>query len=135
MNPAGVVTNLGRRQRLFTGGARAAAKLMASRCEHVGCDVSVKSTEIDHAAEWVRDHGTTEPANAINHCRAHNRAKHRLGITVSRNSAGYVVFRRHDGTPIAPVGRRPPPERPHPDLRRELELADRTIEALAVFDR
>ena len=110
MNPAGVVTDLGRRQRLFTGGARDAAKLMATRCEHLGCNVSVTATEVDHAAEWVRHNGHTAPDNATNTCRTHNRAKHRLGITVSRSRDGYLVHRRRDGSVIAPVGRRPPPD-------------------------
>ena len=40
MNSAGVVIEMGRKQRLFTGAAREAAKLMATNCDNPGCDVA-----------------------------------------------------------------------------------------------
>lgn len=133
MDTAGVIVDLGRRQRLFTGGARDAAKLMASRCDHPGCDVPITGTEVDHAAEWVRDHGHTNPGNATNTCRAHNKHKHRAGVTVTRSRSGYLIFRRHDGSVMSPVGRRPPPSDDPPDQRDELRFAEAAIDALSRF--
>ena len=43
-----VVIDLGRRQRLFTGNARQAAKLLVRRCEHVGCELPGDWCEVDH---------------------------------------------------------------------------------------
>jgi hypothetical protein len=54
-NSAGVVINMGRKRRLFTGAARHAAQLMATRCDFPGCDVPGAHTQIDHLDEWYRD--------------------------------------------------------------------------------
>ena len=51
---AGVVTNLGRRRRLFTGGAREAARLSARRCTRPGCTVPSEFAEVDHLHEHGR---------------------------------------------------------------------------------
>jgi hypothetical protein len=126
---AGVIIDLGREQRLFTSGARAAAKLMARRCTYPGCTVSVTGADVDHADEWVRDQGVTNPANSTILCRSHNRHKHRAHITVERNNAGYLIYRRADHTPIQPVGQRPPPAGDpfaDPEFRRTFaDLCDR----------
>ena len=64
VDSAGVVINMGRRQRLFTGAAREAAKLMAHRCDFRGCDIPVTFAEVDHIDEWQQDNGTTDQNNA-----------------------------------------------------------------------
>jgi hypothetical protein len=123
---AGVIIDLGREQRLFTAGARAAAKLMARHCTYPGCTVTVTGADVDHAHEWVRDHGVTNPANSTILCRAHNRHKHHAHITVERNSAGYLIYRRADDTPMRPVGQRPPPERKvEPNVPAAIEILER----------
>ena len=102
----GVVTDFGRKRRLFNGAAREALRLMMDGCEHVGCPVRPTSCQIDHIAEWVRENGTTDLANGALKCNGQNRAKHRLGITEERDANGTLVQFRRDGTPILPVGRR-----------------------------
>ena len=102
----GVVTDFGRKRRLFTGAAREALKLMLDGCEHIGCPVRPTSCQIDHINEWIRDGGTTDLANGALKCNGQNRAKHRLGITEQRDANGTLVQYRADGTPIIPVGRR-----------------------------
>ncbi len=102
----GVVTDFGRKRRLFTGAAREALRLMLDGCEHIGCPVRPTSCQIDHIDEWIRDGGTTDLANGALKCSAQNRAKHRLGITDARDANGTLVQYRADGTPIVPVGRR-----------------------------
>jgi hypothetical protein len=119
----GVVTDLGRKRRLFNGAARDALKLMVDGCEHVGCPVRPTSCQIDHIAEWIRDGGSTDLANAALKCSAQNRAKHRLGITEARDANGTLVQSRRDGTPILPVGRR---LRPHQRHRTKLHIVPAT---------
>ncbi len=112
-NSAGVVTELGRKRRLFTGSARDAVLLMATRCDFLGCDVPGAHTQIDHLDEWERDSGSTDPVNGGLGCGSHNRAKHRK-YTAKRHRNGTVVYYRRDGTPMLPVGRRHPDELPDP---------------------
>jgi len=102
----GVVTDFGRKRRLFNGAAREALKLMIDGCEHVGCPVRPTSCQIDHIEEWVRDGGVTDLRNGALKCNGQNRAKHRLGITEQRDANGTLVQYRADGTTILPVGRR-----------------------------
>ena len=102
----GVVTDFGRKRRLFNDAAREALKLMIDGCEHIGCPVRPTSCQIDHIEEWVRDGGATDLRNGALKCNGQNRAKHRLGITEERDVYGTLVQYRADGTPIIPVGRR-----------------------------
>ncbi len=103
MNSAGVVIEMGRKQRLFTGAARDAAKLMATTCDHPGCGVSVTFAQVDHMVEWS-DNGVTDPENSSIACGRHNPTKH-THYRVRRTDRGYVVYHRRDGTPD--VGSRP----------------------------
>ena len=61
MDTAGVVIDLGRKVRLFTGSAREAAMLQGTRCLWPGC--GRHRTHIDHTHDWQFD-GPTDPANA-----------------------------------------------------------------------
>jgi len=109
INSRGVVINMGRKQRLFTGSAREAAKLMAYRCDGRGCDVPAIYAEVDHMTEWGH-HGRTDTDNAANDCKHHNLIKHRKKYRVERRPDGQIVFYRPDGSAMLPVGQRPPPE-------------------------
>ena len=109
VNSAGVVTDLGRRTRLFTGAAREAAKLLAASCEYLGCIVPATYAQVDHIAEWERDHGATNPTNAAVGCGRHNRWKH-FCLQARRDIHGQMQFQRPDGTWLTPVGRPPPDE-------------------------
>ena len=99
-----VITELGREQRLFRGGAREAVKLVSRHCEFPGCTVSAQHAEIDHLLEYARG-GATDPDNGSVQCKAHNRMKN-LGYRCRRRSDGVVDWRRPDGTLIQPIGRR-----------------------------
>lgn len=103
-----VVIDLGRRQRLFTGSARQAAKLLIKRCEHAGCDLPADWCDVDHNDEWARDGGATDQRNADILCGSDNNAKHehRWRIKRALNGSSYTV--RADGTIILPVGARTP---------------------------
>lgn len=95
MNAAGVPVDLGRRARIFSGGARAAALLRRRRCIWPGCDVL--TCEVDHLVPWSEG-GTTSADNADPLCRRHNRLK----------TAGYQTTydprNRHTGVQT-PTGR------------------------------
>jgi hypothetical protein len=103
----GVVIDYGRRQRLFAGPAREAAKLLFRRCSHPGCSVPADLCEVDHADEWVRDRGHTDQRNSNIECRTHNRFKSGARWRVARHD-GRVFHIRPDGSIILPVGARTP---------------------------
>jgi hypothetical protein len=103
----GVVIDMGRKARLFTGPAREAAKLLVRRCDHAGCDLPEDFCEVDHVTEWV-DLGTTDQINAGVDCGHHNREKHRKKLTRRRCVHGQSYTIRPDGSIILPVGTRPP---------------------------
>jgi hypothetical protein len=103
----GVVIDMGRKVRLFTGPAREAAKLLVRRCDHAGCDLPEDLCEVDHVTEWV-DQGTTDQINAGVPCGHHNREKHRRKFTRRRSIHGQSYTIRPDGSIILPVGVRPP---------------------------
>lgn len=104
----GVVIDLGRRQRLFTGSARRAAKLLIKHCEHAGCEVPAAWCEVDHIDEWDRDAGPTDQRNAAVLCRSHNNDKHQRKWRTRRAGNGCSYTIREDGSVIMPVGARPP---------------------------
>ena len=103
----GVVVDHGRQQRLFTGPAREAAKLLVRRCEHPGCNVPVRFADVDHLTEWFEG-GRTDQRNAGVRCRSHNRFKHRERWRTRRDETGRRFSIRGDGTVVLPAGARSP---------------------------
>jgi hypothetical protein len=103
----GIVVDHGRRQRLFAGPAREAAKLLVRRCGHPGCNVPVRFAEVDHLDEWF-DGGRTDQRNSGIRCRSHNRFKHRERWRTHRDAGGRQFSIRPDGTVVLPAGARPP---------------------------
>ena len=100
VDSVGRVIDLGRRQRLFRGAAREAVLLSGDRCVWPGCDIRGPSIQIDHTVGYTLG-GTTCSVNGGPRCPVHNRDKHRLGITVTRDATGWHHYRA-DGTEIAP---------------------------------
>ena len=127
MDSAGVVIEMGRKQRLFTGAAREAAKLMATGCDHPGCGVAATFAQVDHMTEWS-DLGTTDPENSSIACGRHNPTKH-THYRVKRTGRGDVIYHRRDGTPMLAAGRRHPDDLP-PDDDQLTELARERVRAL-----
>ena len=103
LDGAGVVTNMGRRRRLFTGAAREAAQLSARRCSRRGCTVPAELCDIDHVHEHAKG-GATDTINGDPACGGHNRQKNRGYTTVRDPRTGRVVHYRPDGTPMKPAG-------------------------------
>jgi len=99
LNSEGVVINLGRRTRLFTGGARDAALLAHPRCVWVGCDQTGAHNQIDHSTDW-QHHGPTNQDNAGPLCRFHNRWKSTHGFRTWRDPTGAWHTYHPDGHEI-----------------------------------
>ena len=128
MNSAGVVIEMGRRQRLFTGASRDAAKLMATNCNHPGCGVAATFAQVDHLVEWGDD-GATDPENSSIACHRHNVTKH-THYRVKRTEHGYVIYHRRDGTPMLAAGRRHPDQLPETDDQMTTRLTRERVAAL-----
>lgn len=95
---AGVVIDLGRRSRLFTGPAREAVMLLETECAWVGCDRPTAWCDADHSVGW-KGQGPTAPNNGGPLCRCHNLLKEQ-GFTVVRSPAGIWHTFAPDGREI-----------------------------------
>ena len=93
---AGVVIDLGRRSRLFTGGARDAVLLGDRWCMWPGCDLRSGRCQTDHTTPWATD-GPTRPDNGGTACGRHNRWKQRGYRTCARphRALAHLPARRH----------------------------------------
>lgn len=111
----GVVIDHGRKQRLFTGAAREAARLLAVKCGYRGCDVPAEFCDIDHVGEWAADGGETNQVNSFPVCGSHDRYKHRKRLRGRRDRFGRIHLIRPDGSVIKPLGARDPEWEPAPD--------------------
>ena len=98
LDSAGVVIDLGRRSRLFTGGARDAVLLGDRWCMWPGCDLRSGRCQTDHTTAWSAD-GPTRPDNGAPACARHNRWKQR-GYRTWRDPDGHWHTYRPDGTEI-----------------------------------
>lgn len=102
----GVVINMGRRSRLFTGHARLAAQVPDQHCIWPGCRVKTSRCEIDHSIPWATSSGTdpgggcTCPDNGAPLCGRHNRHKQH-GYQTKRDATGRWITSRPDGTVLS----------------------------------
>ncbi|MDW3218105.1 MAG: DUF222 domain-containing protein [Acidimicrobiales bacterium] len=94
----GVVIDLGRRSRLFTGNARDAALLSELACYWTGCWVPSSSCQVDHLVPW-EGLGKTNPGNGAPACGTHNRIKQQ-GFHAWRTPTGEWRISRPDGSPV-----------------------------------
>ena len=101
----GVVIDMGRRSRLYTGHARLAAQIPDQCCIWPGCGVKTSRCEIDHSTPWVSSSGgdpgggCTCPDNGAPLCGRHNRHKQH-GYRSARGPSGRWVLTRPDGTTV-----------------------------------
>lgn len=103
LDSTGVVIDLGRRSRLFTGGARDAVLLGDRWCMWPGCDLRSGRCQTDHSTPWVKG-GPTTSHNGGPACGRHNRWKQR-GYTALRDEQGRWHIYRPDGSEIGRTGR------------------------------
>lgn len=95
-NAQGVVIDVGRRQRLFTGPVREAILALQPHCMCSGC--RQRAREIDHLVPWSRG-GPTDASNGGPGCGHHNRWRTR-GYHTCRGPDGEWHHFRPDGTEI-----------------------------------
>ena len=98
LDSAGVVIDLGRRSRLFTGSARDAVLLGDRWCIWPGCDLRSGRCQTDHTTPWSAD-GLTRPDNGAPACARHNRWKQH-GYRTWRDPTGHWHSYRPDGTEL-----------------------------------
>ena len=98
LDTAGVVIDMGRRSRLFTGAARDAVLLGDRWCTWPGCDLRSGRCQTDHTQPWAAS-GPTRPDNGGPACARHNRWKQR-GYRTWRDPDGHWHTYRPDGTEI-----------------------------------
>ena len=94
----GVVIDLGRASRLFTGFAREAVMLLEPTCIWPGCDQPHSRCHADHLTSWST-RGPTAPHNGGPLCARHNYLKE-LGFTITRDADGRWHITAPDGTII-----------------------------------
>lgn len=94
----GQVIEWGRKRRLFSGSARRAVMLQASRCIYPGCRAPLGNCQADHLQAWADD-GQTRPQNGGPVCGRHNRFKSR-GYRIWRDPGGQWHTYRPDGSEI-----------------------------------
>ena len=98
LDSAGVVVDMGRKQRLFTGPLRDAVLLSAHRCTWPACAVPGSACQADHVLPWSQA-GPTSTANGGLECGHHNRWKTR-GYRTWRDPKGHWHHYRPDGTEL-----------------------------------
>lgn len=94
LDSAGVVVDLGRKQRLFTGPLREIILALARHCFWSGCHHPPR--EVDHVLPYSTA-GPTAAWNAGPACGKHNRWKHH-GFTTRQDADGHWHHYRPDGT-------------------------------------
>ena len=97
-NSPGVVIELGRTSRLFTGYAREAVMLLEPTCIWPGCDQPHTWCHADHLTSWST-RGPTNPDNGAPLCPRHNHLKEH-GFTITRDHDGHWHITGPDGTHI-----------------------------------
>lgn len=100
----GIVVDMGRRTRLFTGPRQLAVKIPQITCCWPGCSAPVSWCQADHLEAFNGSRqGSTCPGNGGPLCGKHNRFKQH-GFTVHRDQRGRWHHHRPDGTEIPQPG-------------------------------
>jgi len=98
MDSAGVVIDMGRKQRLFTGALRDAVLMHSRWCVWPGCHRPAAQCDADHVLPWANA-GPTDTGNGGPVCGHHNRWK-ATGYRTWRDPQGHWHHYRPDGTEI-----------------------------------
>ncbi|MGN6695898.1 MAG: DUF222 domain-containing protein [Aquihabitans sp.] len=96
----GVVVDMSRKNRFFTGARQLAVRLSSRSCVWTACDVPSSECQCDHLDAFNGpEQGHTNPDNGGPACGRHNRLKQQ-GYTVVRDRYGRYHVYRPDGTEI-----------------------------------
>ncbi len=94
----GVVLDMGRKQRLFTGSLRDAVLASGMFCTHVGCRIPGHKCQADHLIPFSRG-GPTNARNGGPNCNFHNPRKNDGTLTLRDRKGRWHTY-RPDGTEI-----------------------------------
>ena len=81
--PGNRVIELGRRSRLFAGGARRAVEIRDRACTHPTCTTPAEQCDVDHVVPWEQG-GRTDPDNGTARCPQHHPGRHRSSAPPGR---------------------------------------------------
>ncbi len=98
VNAAGVVVDMSRSQRLFTGLARLGVELQTDECYWPGCHKPTSACQIDHLRPAARG-GPTTQSNGKPACLRHNLVKE-AGYTVTRAPDGAITITTPNGETV-----------------------------------
>jgi hypothetical protein len=98
MGPDGIPLDVGREQRLVSGGLRRAVEARDGGCVFSGCDAPSHWADVHHLVHWI-DGGETSLANSALLCERHHTKVHH-GFRVERQPSGRWRTWRPDGTEI-----------------------------------
>ena len=107
LDPAGVITELGRAQRLASRDQRLQVALRDGTCRFPGCRVPAHRCRPHHLVHWA-DGGATDVAVLVAMCDRHHRFVHEGGVAVTGTPAGTLRFVR-EGRLLGATRPRPAP--------------------------
>ena len=107
LDPVGVVTELGRTQRLASRDQRLQVALRDGTCRFPGCRVPAHRCRPHHLVHWA-DGGTTDVGVLVAICDVHHRFVHEGGVSVTGTPAGTLRFVR-EGRLLGVTRPRPAP--------------------------
>jgi hypothetical protein len=108
VDSAGTVIDRGCKQRFFTGSARVAATVLIRTCEHAGCRMPARFSQVDHDTEWAAGLGETIQSNSRIKCAPRNVFTPEHLWQTKRGANGHLHTIRADGIVMLPIGARPP---------------------------
>ncbi|MGI9028922.1 MAG: DUF222 domain-containing protein [Ilumatobacteraceae bacterium] len=97
LDGAGVVSDVGRANRLATAEQRRALRAMHSTCAHPRCRVRFEDCRIHHVIPWEQG-GLTDLANLLPLCSLHHHLVHEGGWTLTLRPDRTITLCRPDGT-------------------------------------
>ncbi len=98
MGADSVVTDMGRKSRIYRDAAALAVRLGRPTCYWPGCWAPVTRCQLDHLKPWAHG-GHTSPSNGAPACAKHNRTRQR-GYPAHRDQHGTIHIHHPDGTEI-----------------------------------
>lgn len=96
MNTQGIVTDLGRKQRLASTAQRRAMAHRDGGCVFPGCDGPPEWTDAHHTHDW-NNGGRTDLDDLASLCRHHHRVTHRKGWTMKTTPDGWFTWTTPQG--------------------------------------
>ena len=98
LDGAGVVLDVGRRQRLATADQRRALRAMYASCFVPECPVPFDHCQVHHITPWTAGRGRTDLGQLVPACTQHHHLIHEGGWTLTLDPDRTLTITRPDGT-------------------------------------